>query len=469
MEESITNISQEFLTDFLFFVLFLFYELFFDVTHWAPVGLHIVTSLVAGLLAASFVKKDIFLRCAAAILTGVCCASTAVCDFVFLTNYVTREDELVATVVTVSTFVIAFGGACYRTYCAGEYFNTGASMVATGVAFATTMYYLIWLVFFGERATMRALEIPDGSLTSGNWTAMPIDPEIWKDVNDHWIRQYTIFIFGFSVAKGAIFFIKNFSPPSKRKSEFFWLASSLFLFLDYMVLLGNISPVIGEENEITFFSHGLQSTRAQVEGIFLSVLMAGAQSIIVFDATPSTHALLALSKNNNKTNETKRVKTVALLATSEPFAAILQFLYTACFASLPLLCTVGVTLAGDLTPTERLLLSLYAVHLSFRYWVQLKTARYGVFCSVSFIGMSFDVAVLGAITLETIQAPILAILHAFNITLTAVECKATRTVFLTCVTTDVQVIFGVVATVSLLSTLIGVLYGAVLAFEMKTK
>ena len=457
-----TNVSQEFFTDFLFFTLFLFYELFSGVTHWVPITLHLVTSLFGGGFAAWFVTKDLTLRSLAAILTGMCCASTAVCDFVFLTNYVSRRDSVITTGINVAIFAIAFLGAFYRIYCAGPYFDTDAAVVASGVAFVTAIYYLVWLIFFGERATLREFEIPDGSLLSGNLTAFPVDRGVWKDSGDHWIRQYTILVFTLSSVKSLIFVIKNCIKHADRKSEFFWLMSSVFLFLDYMVLLGNITPLIDETSQITFFSHGFGTTRSQIEGIFLAGAMAAAQSVIVFDATPSTQSLIT---PNGRPSANRGVQTIALLCASEPVAAVIQFLYSACFAALPLLCTVGATLGGELTATERLLLSVYAVHLSFRYWVQMKTTRFGVFCIVSLIGMTFDLAVIVAITLETIQAPILAIISAFGFNLTAIKCKASRTVFLTCVTSDVQVVFGIVASVSLVSTLTGVGYGTIQSWK----
>jgi hypothetical protein len=434
-------LANEYFTDACFFGLFIAYGLFSGKTRWVPIMAHVTFSSIAGFFVASTTGGTIGFRNAAAIFVGVSCTVTTVVDFLFICGYVTQAREPVDLFVTCSVILVAFASALSRLYDGAAELETEPSNVASGAAIAASVAYLLWLVFKGQFQLSYVKDV----LSWESWTS----------------TYYVVFVSVLLLTKCVVFVAKHSLSTKGKKHELFWIISSVFLFLDYLVLLGNISPflttVVGGSRGIAFFEHSLDGQRALIEGAVLASLAAIAQSIVLFDSVPTCRTLIGTPELDDSGQ-----KTVAILCISQPAAAAIHVMFNICFASLPLLCSVGALVAENVSALERLVLSAYAVHLSFRYWIKMHTMRYDVFCTFCAIGLTLDLVVLISILIGPVLDKVGLRAPLFN-------CRPGRTVVLACATSDVQIVFGVVSGMSVITTFAGLLHGIIQSSKSKQK
>lgn len=360
-------------TDVLFFALVAAGGFAVGALPFVTVAVHLVTSLLSGLVLAFTPSGDQSAREKAAVCACACAALALLTDALFVfqflseanraggpTNfaYGARTDDSIVSTALVAAHATACFAAGYRLRRFTADLEVDAGFASLGISVAASFTYVAWLTdFFGS--TGRVLYA-------------------------HFLGASALFV------ANVVDLILAFASLRARRRA--WLVSAVATVVQYLFLVSNVSVLLGDlslgDDVLNFLTHHYASDLAKAQAVVITLFSFGATAYRSVATAPEEDWRVEEGEPR------VRVKTPATTAEVEWFSAFVVGAVYLASTVFPTVCYV-VVFFGDKTPNfSRFAVLAYVTLLTLRFWIQARAVQVSMFVTASTVGILLDAAVV---------------------------------------------------------------------------
>lgn len=356
-------------TDVLFFALVAAGGFAVDALPLVTVAVHLVTSLLSGLVLTFTPSGDSSAREKAAVCACACATLASLTDALFVFHHFTedgpsnfaygaRSDDPIVATALVATHATSFFAAGYRLRRFTADLEVDAGFTSLGISIAASFVYVAWLT--------------DLLGSSG------------RVLYAHFLGACVLFVVN------VVDLILVFASQRTRRRV--WLIAAAATVVQYLFLVSNVSVLLGDlsfgDDVLNFLTHHYASDIAKAQAVVITLLS--------FSAT-AYRSVATAPEEDWRVEEGEprvRVKTPASTAEVEWFSA---FVVGAVYFASTVFPTVSyvVVFFGDRTPNfSRFAVLLYVTLLTLRFWIQARAVQVSMFVTASVVGIITDCAVV---------------------------------------------------------------------------